>query len=75
MHKQTTEKSKYTIYWLDGKKTVLNTEKGNSVADAFTEAGYSNGATRAIDFYVNGTDDNYIWDSVKREWVKKPTDA
>lgn len=75
MHKQTTEKSQYTIYWLDGKKTVLSTKKGNSIADAFTEAGYGNGAIRAIDFYVNGTDDNYNWDSVKHEWVKKPTDA
>ena len=75
MHKQTTEKSQYTIYWLDGKKTVLSTEKGNTVADAFTEAGYGNGATRVIDFYVNGTDDNYSWDSVKHEWVKKPTDV
>ena len=70
-----TNQAHYTVYWLDGKKSTLSTAEGSSIATAFQEAGYGNGAVRAVDFYVNGKDDSYDWDSVKREWVKKPTDV
>lgn len=60
------EKNKYTLYWLTGKKEVVN---GNSISDAMTNSGYGAGAIRALDFYENGVDDSYEWED--HEWVKR----
>jgi hypothetical protein len=39
---------KFKLFWLDGKEEIV---KGNSIADAFSKAGYGNGAIRALDYY------------------------
>lgn len=40
--------NEYKLHWLDGK---VETVKGNSIADAFTRAGYGAGAMRALDWH------------------------
>lgn len=41
-------KKKFKLYWLGGKTEII---KGKNIADAFTHAGYSAGAIRALDYY------------------------
>jgi len=38
----------FKLFWLDGKTEKV---KGNSIADAFTKAGYGNGALPALNYY------------------------
>lgn len=38
----------YKLHWLDGKKEIVS---GETIADAFTKAGYGAGAIRALDWY------------------------
>jgi len=38
----------FILYWLDGKKEQA---EGNTIADAFTRAGYGAGAIRALDYF------------------------
>ena len=61
----------YTLYWRDGKRETVS---GPTLAQAMTLAGYGGGAVRALDFYANGDDHNYTWDSEKRNWVRVPND-
>lgn len=60
----------FTVYWLDGKRQLIT---GDSIADAFTKAGYGNGALAAVDFYANGDDKEYTWDADKRYWASNQT--
>ena len=60
----------FTVYWLGGKRQLIT---GDSIADAFTKAGYGNGALAAVDFYANGDDKEYTWDADKRYWVSNRT--
>lgn len=60
--------NKFTIYWLDGTRSVIECE---TIEKAFTAAGYRAGAVRAIDWYANGETDTHIWDSEKKYWVPK----
>lgn len=58
---------KFTIYWLDGRRDVI---EGTSIEDAFRKAGYGGGATAAIDWYDNG--DTNTHDFIKGQgWVRK----
>lgn len=50
---------KFTLYWLHGKREVV---EGNTISEAFTLVGYSAGAIRALDFYAQGDNHDYIWD-------------
>lgn len=56
---------KFTLYWLDGKKEII---EGTSVTDAFAKAGYGGGASRALDFWTNGDDNEYIFKDKK--WLR-----
>lgn len=38
----------FKLHWLDGKTELI---KGNTIASAFTSAGYGAGALRALDWY------------------------
>lgn len=57
---------KFTLYWLDGKREVV---QGRTAAEAMTLAGYGGGAVRALDFYANGEDTDYRWVPESRKWV------
>ena len=57
----------FTFYWLDGKRAVF---EGLSPADAFTRAGYGQGASPALDFWDVGDTHNYEWNSKNRSWDK-----
>jgi hypothetical protein len=59
---------KFTLYWLSAERQVI---EGDTIEDAFTKAGYGNGATKALDFYAVGEDDSYYWDNSISQWVKK----
>jgi len=48
---------KYTYYWLDGKREVL---EGNDPSDAMNKAGYGAGALRALDFYSASDCKDYV---------------
>ncbi len=57
---------KFTFYWLDGKRDVL---QGEDAADALNSAGYGAGVLRALDFYATGDDKRYKWNG--KAWVNK----
>lgn len=67
-NKKQKETNVFTLFWLDGKREVI---EGNTIASAFTFAGYGAGAIRALDFYSNGDDTSYIWIRKDRTWEKK----
>lgn len=54
----------FTFYWLDGKKEILT---GMSPLGCLNRAGYGAGAMRALDFCVEGDNNNYVWKDGK--WV------
>ena len=56
---------KYTFFWLDGKREVL---EGNDQAHALNAAGYGNGALRALDFWAAGDNQDYLWNPDTRNW-------
>ena len=39
---------KFKLFWLDGVTEIIS---GNSIAEAFTNAGYGAGALAALDYY------------------------
>jgi len=55
---------KFTFFWLDGKREVF---EGKDPLDALSKAGYGSGAVRALDFYMSGDDNKYIWHDHK--WI------
>jgi hypothetical protein len=55
----------YTLFWLDGKREVV---QGATITTAITAAGYGGGATRALDFWANGDETGYQWDG--KQWNK-----
>ena len=57
----------FVLYWLDGKcETLL----GFSIGHAMSRAGYSAGASRALDFYESMCDKpNYEWTGNKWEKI------
>ena len=58
---------KFKLYWLDGKCEEI---EGDSISNAFSNAGYGGGAMRALDFWSDSPDkDNYEWDTNKKKWV------
>jgi hypothetical protein len=61
--------NKFTVYWRDGSRSVLS--GGNTISEAFTAAGYGAGAVHAVDWYENGENDDYVWDSEKKRWNHK----
>lgn len=58
----------FTLYWRTGKRDVF---AGRNISDAFRRAGYGGGAIRALDFYADGDDDKYAWNTVTKEWDLK----
>jgi hypothetical protein len=58
----------FTLYWLTGDREVI---QGSTIESAFTSAGYSAGASRALDFYAHGDNHEYTWDKDKVTWVEK----
>lgn len=57
--------NKFVLYWLTGKAEVV---QGVDIADAMNKAGYGNGALRALDFYDNGEDITYTWNTETKRW-------
>lgn len=58
--------SKFTLYWLDGKKEVVT---GDTIADAMTHAGYGGGAVKVLDFFEKGINNDWEWKDGK--WTRK----
>lgn len=58
----------WTLYWLGGKRQIL---EGTTIEKAFSAAGYGSGALSALDFYQNGIDDRYEYDTATSEWRSK----
>lgn len=62
-----TKKFAYRLYWKDGKTEVV---EGDSVTNAFVNAGYGNGAVAALDFFKLGKEQTYNWDKTNRTWIR-----
>lgn len=60
---------KFTFFWLTGKREIL---EGNSPEDALNQAGYGQGAVRALDFFAKGDCQDYIWKPSKHTWDWTP---
>lgn len=56
--------NKFTLYWLSGLREVI---EGYDFADALRRAGYGNGALRALDFYANGDNHQFVFQN--KAWV------
>lgn len=55
---------KYTFYWLDGTRCVL---EGENPADALIKSGYrASTAFKAIYLFIKGEDKTYQWDG--KQW-------
>lgn len=61
------EKNYFTLYWLTGERKVIS---GKTIEEAFTVAGYSGGAVKALDWYDNGITESHYWDKEQKTWVK-----
>ena len=57
----------FTFYWRTGDREVF---PGRDPAEALNKAGYSGGAVGALDFYANGDNNEYVWNSETRDWDK-----
>lgn len=57
---------KFSFYWVDGRREV---REGTDIQDAFRR-NYQNSAMAALDFIIEGDDDNYTWYAKERRWVK-----
>lgn len=57
---------KFGVYWKNGQHEII---KGNGFADAFTRAGYGQGALRALDVWHPGDEVKYEWSG--KEWRNK----
>ncbi|WP_391857006.1 hypothetical protein, partial [Vibrio cidicii] len=57
----------YTLYWLDGRRTLISGHR--PFHEALMLAGYGGGAIRALDFYASGDNTEYTWDSESRDWI------
>lgn len=56
----------YTLFWLTGRSEIIS---GTTPEGAMTNAGYSSGAIRALDFYATGDKRaDWVWDSERRDW-------
>lgn len=55
----------FTLYWRGGKRQVVT---GDTIDAAFTNAGYGNGAMRALDFYASGDDTKYTYNQATHSW-------
>lgn len=60
---------KFRLFWQDGKTEIV---EGETLSKAFTAAGYGSDAIAALDFYTDGEEQNYTWDSMINIWVKNP---
>ncbi len=59
----------FTLFWLTGYSEIV---KGNTVEQAMTLAGYSNGAIPALDFHANGDiRHEFAWDPGSKRWDRK----
>jgi|LNFM01.1.fsa_nt_gb hypothetical protein len=56
----------FTLFWLNGQREVVH---GFDAANALTNAGYSSGALRALDFYKDGDSGAYVWHEETRTWI------
>ena len=64
--KRKSQPKPFTLFWLNGQREVIH---GLDAANAMTNAGYSSGALRALDFYKEGDSDAYVWNEASRAWV------
>ena len=63
------EEKEFVIFWRNGKKQTI---RGNTIANAFLNAGYGAGAIRDVDFYGDKTcEDKYYWNKSDKEWEQK----
>lgn len=57
----------FILYWKTGQKETI---RGETIAQAFTLAGYSTGAIRAVDFFSTNPDETYTWNERTRQWER-----
>lgn len=59
-------KEKFVLYWKLGDKEIV---EGETIVDAFNNAGYGGGAISALDFFSRDVENQYEW--IDGKWVKK----
>lgn len=59
---------KFTLYWKDGSKDVVT---GVSIDNAFSLAGYGSDAIEALDFFMCGECNDFVYDAVDHNWENK----
>lgn len=56
--------SAYTLYWVNGNRTIIT---GKSFEEAFKDK-YREGTMYALDFYIEGQDFTFYFDTEERRW-------
>ena len=57
----------FTLFWFDGRTELV---EGNTIVEAFNNAGYGGGELRGLDFYDDG-DARDKWVFINGEWKTK----
>jgi hypothetical protein len=60
--------AKFTLYWKDGKREVI---EGEGIGDAATRAGYGGGAFSALDCWATGDCADRVWVAEEKCWKSK----
>ncbi len=60
------EQKQFRLYWLGGKTEVI---EGKDYPDACKKAGLGVKALSVLDFYIEGSEKNYAWDSKRKMWT------
>lgn len=60
---------KYTFYWNDGRREILN---GQNVFDALTKAGYTGCSLKNLAFYFPDENNDFYWDEENKKWIFGP---
>ena len=65
---------RFYLFWLDGKQEVV---EGHSIEDAFTRAGYGQGAVSALDFFSKSkfSVDEYSYNPETHNWERQHVPA
>lgn len=61
------EEKEFFVFWDDGKVEEM---KGETIAKAFSNAGYGGGAISAVDFYLESREavNDYVFSKEDRRW-------
>jgi len=59
---------KFRLYWLSGKTEVI---EGKDFENAWLKTGFNSRVKTTLDFWSEGEEQKYTWNSNERMWIPK----